>query len=311
MLKKAFLVLLSLLLLAGLFTGCEEEVPQGSLSAYIKFDLSNVDVQDVMDTLPKAEPKNLPDEILVDNEIYTYYRQDGLCYLNFKSGNDRISMDLDEKDGCDHRFWFGSMEEAYQWLCCPVFTEHTKEIFRHCWPLDSEKGFYMPDLQQLYVAETPEDYKLDSVDFWGHRFVLIYQTQERLASGRYGAFTLTCLSEDSFREKLKNYYRFARGSANRKLYTDFNEKGATIYEYETDVGKHRHVLYTAKTEQIVWFYEDHYYVDKSYLEEGYHFARPTVFGCLNGLYFSFVNHYSDWDALYEVIPQIRIVDYKP
>ena len=312
--RKIFSALLPILLLAGLFSGCSSSLPPDfdyTNGAYVSFDLSNVDVQEVIDTLPKSDLEILPDEVIAETDMYIYYRTNGNCYLNFKSGNHRIILDIDEKDSCGHRFTFGSIEKAYQWLCAPVFDKQTEEIFRHCWPLDAENGFIMPDPQRLYIFETPEEYLLDSVDFYGDKFSLIYKTKERLASGRYGAFTVGSINGQSFTKKLKNYYRFDFGTPKQNIHISHSirDDNASVYEYETTVWKERHVHYLLEDDHRTVFYEETYLLAKDSPEEDYHFAEATVFACEKGIYYTMGIHYSDWEPFLEVIPKIELVLY--
>ena len=310
-------ILLAVLLLSALLAGCTSEVPMlpqnHSNSNYVNFDLQNIYVQDILDTLPRNNQEVLPDEILAETDIYTYYRKNGACYLNFKSGNHRISLDLDEKDSCDHRFWFDSMEEAYQWLCSPVFTAHIEEIFRHCWPLDPDNGFLMPDPQRLYVCETPEEYELKSVDFNGWRFTLIYQTKERLKSGRHGAFVISSTSVEGITNWLKKYYRFDQGTTTHKIDISHNvgDHNSSVYEYETANWKHRYIHYLLEEENRILFYEERYIVSTDYPSKNYHLAEVVVFGCEKGIYYSLSPHYSDWEPFFEVIPKIALIEYQP
>lgn len=314
--KKVISALLFALLLTGLFSGCDAETPPPAdytNSAYLIFNLDNVDVQDVIDTLPQSDLEPLPDEVLAETDVYTYYRKNGVCYLNFKSGNHRITMDIDEKDSCDHRFTFASMDEAYQWLCHPVFTAHIEEYFRHCWPLDAENGFLMPDPQRLYVCEAPEEYQLESVDFRGVGFALIYKTKELLESRRYGAFVVGSRSSESFTEALKKYYRFDRGTPKQatEISHSIRDDNASVYEYETYELKNRIVHYTLEETTKKVFIEEHYGLPDGNKTREYLLYDATVIACEKGICYSISNHYSNMEEVLKILPHLKLVEYQP
>lgn len=311
--KRTVCLLLCLTLFATFFSGCSKKEEQVSIPQPTEPPIPQY-IYDLAESYPEAPPEQLPDKVFADTEVYTLYREDGICYLSFKSGNYKIHYVLDDKESPPYiSKVFNSteeenqclMEEKYQWLCSPVITEDVEQQIRNTFPLDEEKGFIFPDPEQLYILQLPEEYELIQTDLHDY---YAYKSQNRRRDG----CAMTLITKESFISALANYHRFEYQEFPFDVTRTDEEDGTTIYEYESLGYKIRTVLYTMQTENRTLF------IEKEYIDSiespnvyGYHFSEVKIFGYDNGKYFRLGVFYSDPEPLLELVDKVTIVKYQP
>ena len=305
--KRLVCLLLCFFLSPVLFLGCSKNSSQTNTTPIAQKTIHPY-ITELMTSFPEADWELLPDEILYETDEYIYYREDGICYISFHSGNYKIVCD--RKDAPSGSPAFNSMEEKYQWLCAPEISDAHEESIRYWNTLVEEKGFIFQDRDRLYTAELPDEYYLK---ISGIANSLAFQTHERLESGRCGGCYIAVISKDSFISKLTNYYRFQLGNASYETSYSIDENNATVYEYETDVGTRRYVQYCVQIDSQTIFIEEcrgdsHSDRVGSTINELY---SVDIFGYENGLYFEIDVFYSDPEPLLELVGKIKIVKYDP
>ena len=311
--KKLISAMFCICLVAAILFGCFCDSSQNTATptvSPISQDATSPFILDIIDTL-SAHSKMLPDQILAKTDECTVYRKDGHCFLDFKSGNQKVSMDITDKDSCGHAMIFDSMEELCQWLDYPVFTGNTEEGIRHCFPLNSENGFYVPDPENLYILDLPDEYHLQSVSIRGERFELVYKTHEPLPTGRNGGILIQFIDKDLFAYDLARYYRFQRGNAPYNNTYRIEENSATVYEYESFGNKCRDIQYCLETDAQTLFVAEHYIRISDHTGDDYRLASIDIFGSAHGVYFRIGPHYSSYESLRQVINALKIVEYAP
>lgn len=298
-------LMMCLLLFTGLLFGCSENIPLDNTAPEVPETIPPY-IMELMDSFPEAE-RELPDQILYETDEYIYYRENGICYISFRSGNHQIECDF--KDAPTYSPVFHSMEEKYQWFCAPEITAAHEASIRYWNTLDEENGFIFQDRDRLYTAEFPDEYDLNRTSLENS---LVLQTHERLESGRYGGCNVAVVDKDSFASSLSHYYRFQLGNASfLRSYKD-PVINADVYEYERNNWLCRTVQYCRKTETKTVFIEENYILAKEfYTSEDYHLSEITVFGYDNGHYFSMSPFYSDPELLPELANEIKIIPYTP
>lgn len=262
-------------------------------------------ILELMKSYPEATVQ-LPDEVLYEADEFIYYRENGVCYISFHSGNNRIEHD--EKDAPSYAPVFQSMEEKYQWFCAPKISADHEATIRSSCTLVEGKGFVFQDRDLLYTAELPGEYRLDRTAIVNS---LVFTTHERLESGRYGGCHLAVISKKSFTSHLISFYRFQLGKVAYDTSYSFEEKNATVYEYETEFGKRRYVQYRVQAGAQTYFIEE--YRGDSYSDRVGPIVNELysvkIFGYDNGIYFSMGVFYSDPEPLIELVGNIKIVKY--
>ena len=311
--RKTILKMLCIILFSACLFGCSCNNPQDTADRPthpIAQDATSPFILDIIDSF-SSNANNLPDQILTVTEECTVYRKGGHCFLDFKSGNHKVSMNISDKDSCGHAMIFDSMEELCQWLGNPDFSGNTEEGIRHCFPLHPEYGFFIPDSERLCILDLPDEYYLQSVSIKGEQFSLVYETYERLPSGRYGGILIQFISEDWFAYDLARYCRFQRGTAPYSKSYVMEEKNATVYEYEEAGNQLRDIQYILQTDTQTLFVAETYILKPGDVNNDYILADITIIGSAHGMYFSIRPYYSDKEELIQLITELEIVEYTP
>ena len=273
-------------------------------------DATSPFIRQILASMPKSDVASLEDAILAETDEYMYYRSGGRCYLSFKSGDKKESYTEEEiKEGSMiHTVHFETLDEMHQWLEKPELTQEDASVIRHTFPLIEGKGFLMLDREMLYVPELPEGYHFESAEFMGERYNIVFKTDEKLTSGRYGGGMISFIEEEEFARKLAYFYRYQRGHAAYDVSYTIEENNATVYEFHKDVGIRRHVQYCLETENGVLFIEELRYDSGSETNKLVAMGME-ILGCQNGVYFTLGVHYTDPEQLLEFAKQMKLVPY--
>ena len=310
--KRTVSLFLCAILFAACLFGCSADDPENTASLPSSHSIDPL-YSNIIHTLPGAEANRLENRVISETDSFSFCREDGHCFLKFKSGNHEISLNLDEKESCGHGIFFDSMDDMYRWLLAPDISTATEEAIRHCFRWDENKGFLLPDPDCLVTLGLPDDYKLEGVSVHRDNYSLIYQTPTPLDSGRRGGIHMQTISEPEFAIYLAQYYRFQHGRQKHDTsYTVADDiKTADVYEYETQVWKHRDIQYILQSEKSTLFVEEIYVMSKDIPDNDYHLSGVTIFGCSDGLYFTLGVYYSDPEPLLELIDQLTFIKYTP
>lgn len=305
--RPVCLLLLSALVTAFLF-GCSADTPNSTVSSAPQ-ETADPRILEIMDSLSGIKAETPEDQLLAETDMLTLSRKNGHCYLNFKSGNHKIFLDIGEKDSCGHAVFFDSVEQLHQWLLAPTISKDTEEAIRHCTPLDEANGFLFPDPERIFTLSLPFTYRLERAYLHGEEYALTYVQSP---SDRFNGVFIQTISKDRFTSHLEQYYRFQHGRAAYSTSYAADKNNAIAYEYETEVLKLRDVQYRLQTEDMTLFVEEHYLLSRhDPADSDYHFANVTIFGCIDGLFFTLNRYHSDPQTLIGLLDDLKIVKYVP
>lgn len=300
---KRTCILFCILLICASLSGCSHENHSIESTAH----KTHPYITSLMDSFSQSCEEHLPDKLFVETEEYSIYRKSGTCYLSFKSGNQRLSYENGCKECVGHTLLFDSMDELYDWLLSPEFSDKNMSIIQHAFPLDPENGFIIADPENLKTIVLPDEYHIESVGLGGECCWIVFKTNERLPSGRDGGGLLVLNDTKQFEYQLSSFYSFELGEVAYKAKYDDEINNTTTYEYETG-WELRRVQQCLQTE------EGSRYIEKEFAkgnDDEYHLSSVDIFGYENHTLFTLSSHYSDDEDLIRINEWLKITDYIP
>ena len=243
---------------------------------------------EMMRALPPSQTEPLRDAVLFETERYQIHRQDGHCYLSLTAGNKHSGEP--SSSGCivlSPYLYFDSLEHLYDILTKGTLSDaHISSITRS-FPLDAEKGFYLPDPHKFFSVTLPEGLEISRIHIYGEELSYGYREIDK-DYPRIGG-NITILDQQKFGACLNRFNRFRADPNLYRTAHTIPELNAIAYDCTVPAGVFRYVQYCVQTDSKTLYIEETYAVERSNPGAIASDTVPldiTVFGYENGYYFS-------------------------
>lgn len=243
--------------------------------------------------------------VLHSTEGYTIHRVGSQCYLDMTYGNQKLYLN---EDGCvihPRYLEFESVEQIYQAFMQGALSIEDLQVIQYAFPLD-DHGFLIPDPQKLYDLELPA-----GMECW--RIELQTDTCSFCIYGNgidgIRSAGLSIISEQKFREDLRNYRNIETSKDTFDRITAIEERNATAYDYTNEHGQYRRILYCIENQSRTLYVIENYDLTGS----GNSATVPTeinILGQTNGAYYT-LDLYVDERPEISDLEAISPIPYQP
>ena len=238
----------------------------------------------------------LPDAVIFQNDVYIIERKNGKCRLNFKEGNEKDQIST---DGCVQYppyIEFASLEAMTEALTSGTLDDYQLFIIRNFFERNEDDSIVILDPEKFLVPTLPLHNTIKTVQLCGDYCNFVLQAPQNSETDTKPTFYyFNQLSQESYDDNLSDFEEDVKG-LNSPAYVDLvrtttEDRNATVYEYSTEMGRFRQILYTVTRRNTTIYVREFYRIQASPNHPDAIVSETVprevrLFGCDDGICFS-------------------------